>query len=97
MPIAQIDKALHVERVGQDKLKRTHPARLGDLPVGSICALGVHALLVSSTGLREWSFHGYRPTNTLPPSTPVELLTPPSIVAAIRHGLEVDLHPSAFV
>ena len=95
LPVAQIDAVLHAERVGAGKAKRTHAARLGDLPVGAILAEGGRTLLVGPAGLRAWSFQGYGVAPALAPDTAVQLLTPPSIVAAIRHGLAVDWHPSA--
>lgn len=95
LSIADIDAALHAERVGPDKQKRTHPARLGDLPVGTLFSVGGKALLVGPVGLREWSFDGYHPTAAVSPDAQVALLTPPSVVAAIRYGLQVDVHPSA--
>jgi len=95
LPIAQIDAALHAERTHPGKTKRTHPARLHGLPVGTMVALEGRALLVGPKGLRQWSFDGYQPTSALPADTPVDLLTPPSVVAAIRLGLPVGLHSSA--
>lgn len=94
-PIREIDAALHAERVNPDKNKRTHPARLCDLPVGAMFAFHGAALLVGPAGLKRWSFQGYGPTEALAPDTTVALLTPPSIVAAMQHGLSVELHPSA--
>lgn len=95
LPVAQIDAALHAERIGPDKQKRTHAARLGDLPLGAMFMTNGQTLLVGPAGLRRWTFDGYTPTAPLSPDTQVELLTPPSVVAAIRAGLPVSWHPSA--
>ena len=51
----------------------------------------------SLSALRAWSFYGCRGVEALPPDAQVQVRTPPSVVAAIRHGLQVDLHPSATV
>lgn len=96
LPIRTLDAQLHAERVGADRGKRTHPARLDDLPVGTLFAHDGQAWLVAPGGLRRWGFDGYTPgDNPPPPTAEVALLTPPSVVAAIRHGLAVALHPSA--
>lgn len=94
LPISQIDAVLHTERVTAQKTKRTHVAHLAGLPVGTLFTDGGQALLVGPAGLWAWSFDGYRAAAPLPPETQVELLTPPSVVAAMRHGLRVDCHPS---
>lgn len=95
LPIAQIDAVLHAERVGPDKAKRTHAARLSDLPVGAMAVDDGRVLLIGPKGLRAWSFHGYSAVSALPVDTWVQVLTPPSIVAAIRQGMKVAVHPSA--
>lgn len=95
VPIREIDSTLHAERVGPARSKRTHPARLADLPVGAMFCHDNLAWLVGPHGLRRWAFDGYLPAHYLAPSTEVALLTPPSVVAALRCGLAVSLHPSA--
>lgn len=95
LPISQIDAHLHGERVGPDRRKRIHEARLGDLPVGAMFTLDEAAFLVGPSGLRRWTFNEYEAAPDIRADTLVGLLTPPSIVAAIRHGLKVGLHQSA--
>lgn len=92
--IREIDAVLHAERVGPDRRKRTQPARLGDLPVGAMFTQANEAILIGPNGLRLWSFTGYQPHPPLPAQTVVELLTPPSIVAAMRLGMAVGIHPT---
>jgi hypothetical protein len=94
LPIREIDAALHAERIAPDRRKRTHSARLGDLPVGAMFTTGGEAVLVGPNGLRLWSFGGYHPHQDLPVQTVVDLLTPPSVVAAIQQGLVVGIHPT---
>ena len=95
LPIAQIDAALHAERVGPDKAKRTYDACVSELPVGTMVQEGDRALLLGTGGLWHWSFHGYSPAPALPANARVRVLTPPSIVAAFRMGLTAEVHPSA--
>lgn len=95
LPISQIDSHLHSERIGPDRRKRIHEARLGDLPVGAMFALDDAAFLVGPSGFRRWTFNGYAAAPEVGADTLVGLLTPPSIVAAVRHGLKVDIHKSA--
>ena len=97
LPIAQIDAALHAERVGPDKAKRTYDACIGELPVGTMVQEGDRTLLLGTGGLWRWSFHGYSPAPALPANTRVRVLTPPSIVAAFRMGLTIEIHPSAAI
>lgn len=95
MPIRKIDAVLHAERVDRKGTKRTYRARVGDLPVGAMFAVDDQCVLVAPNGLRVWSFHGYAPRSSLSQEAVVDVLTPPSVVAAIRHGLTVDLHATA--
>jgi hypothetical protein len=95
LSIRDIDAVLHAERLGADKRKRTHRAKLGDLPVSVMSEAAGEAILVSDQGLRRWSFAGYQQHPATDPGIEVDVLTPPSIVAAIRLGLPVALHPSA--
>lgn len=94
LPIRDIDAVLHAQRIGPDRRKRTHSTRLGDLPVGAMFTHANEAVLKGPNGLRLWSFSGYKSYQDIPTETEVELLTPPSIVAAMKRGLAVGIHPS---
>jgi hypothetical protein len=55
---------------------------------------GVPGLRVGANVL-PWSFNGYGVPIAVSPTTRVELLTPPAVVAAITAGYRPLVHPSA--
>ena len=65
------------------------------LLMGNRGCLHGHPGLVAGGRLLPWSFAGYGAPVTVPPTTPVELLTPPATVAAIRAGYRPLVHRSA--
>jgi hypothetical protein len=93
---SEMDARLHSERVApRTRRQVTRPATLGDLPDGTMVRHeGVVGLLRAGT-LRPWSFTGYGPPVPARSGAEVELLTPPSSVAALREGFQPLLHPSA--
>jgi hypothetical protein len=95
---AELDAALHGERIGPIRGgPRTH-ALLGDLPDGSLVLLpnqGDRAWLKLGQALLPWSHAGYGPRQPVRPATRVELLTPPSAMVALAAGYRPTLHPSA--
>jgi hypothetical protein len=82
----EIDRVLHAERLDERGGKRTHRAVLASLPDGSMVDRERRPHLVWRGKLRPWSFSGYAPGLSLDPGTRVEVLTPPSIVRAMRAG-----------
>lgn len=86
---AEIDAALHAERLDRSRkpgrAKRVNQARLEALPFGAMVALWGETWLVTDQHLLLWSFEGYRQALRRF-ETPVALLTPPSIVAAMAAG-----------
>jgi hypothetical protein len=80
-----IDEALHRERV-EDRRKRLSRARLGDLPDGAMIARDRRSYAVRSGALLPWSFAGYGAPEPLAPEAVVDVLTPPSTVAALKTG-----------
>lgn len=82
----EIDQALHSERVLRGGIKNTYPAKLGQLPFGTVVEYEKQALLVDKGGLYCWSFSGYTLADPLPPSTDVNVLTPFSIVKSFECG-----------
>ncbi len=86
----EMDAILHAERLikrqgRRAKSKRTHPARLSSLPAGAMVALWGAAWLVADDYLLRWSAAGY--VQALRPlDGEARLLTPPSVVAALRAG-----------
>jgi hypothetical protein len=91
----EMDITLHAERVDRrTRGKLTRPARVGDLPDGSMALHdGTPVLLAGGRGY-PWSFTGYGRPLRLTPATSVRLLTPPAIVAALGSGYRPLVHPS---
>jgi hypothetical protein len=94
-PLAhEMDAVLHSERVDRTRRKLTHRAAAHALPDGAMIRTGDGAGLLVAGQLRPWSFLGYGAPAPGPTGT-VEVLTPPSIVAAIAAGYRPLVHPSA--
>jgi hypothetical protein len=83
--VEAMDEALHSERF-ENRRKRLSRARLGDLPDGAMVARSDRAYAVRSGSLAPWSFAGYGAPAPLEPNAIVDVLTPPSTVAALRAG-----------
>jgi hypothetical protein len=80
-----MDQALHCERV-ENRAKRIWRTRLGDLPEGAMIARGGRAYAVRHDSLSPWSFARYGEPAPLEPDAVVDVLTPPSTVAALARG-----------
>jgi hypothetical protein len=95
-PLArEMDAALHAERTDRSRRKLTHRTALADLPDGAmIRTAGGPGLLIGGQ-VRPWSFGGYGAPGQAGTGAAVEVLTPPSIVAAINAGYRPLVHPSA--
>lgn len=78
--LKEIDATLHAERTGARPT-----VELDGLPDGAMVAPGGRAHLVTGEELRPWSMEGYGQAIARE-SAAVELLTPPSIVHALRRG-----------
>ena len=91
-----IDRLLHAERVDAAGRKRTWPGRLGDLPDGAmVVRTGTREpLLVLGGAVHPWTPAGYGPRQALAADTPVQVLTPPSVVRVLARGYRPALHPS---
>jgi hypothetical protein len=93
---AQMDVWLHAERVDRRTRRQvTRPAAAGDLPDGAMVRYDGAPALWSGGMLLPWSFDGYGPPVPVSPRARLELLTPPSIVAALSAGYRPLVHPSA--
>lgn len=86
---AAMDAVLHAERVRPPVRRRV----TAELPDGVLVRVADGPALLVGGRLQAWSFAGYGPP-VRPPGT-VEVLTPPSTVAAIVAGYRPWLHPSA--
>jgi hypothetical protein len=94
----EMDRRLHAERVAADRSKQSFAAALDDLPDGvfvTVAAWGMQPFLVRGDRLLAWSPGGYGERRRRPKRLEVEVLTPPSTVAAIRGGYAPELHASA--
>jgi len=89
-----MDHVLHVDRVRRDGSKATFPARLGELPDGTLVRWDGHPCLVFCGTLALWTPAGYREPQRFDAQVTVEVLTPRSIVEVIRAGYLPDLHES---
>ncbi len=96
LPLADvIDARLHTERRLGPWIKRTYTAQLETLPDGSYIKLDDRPWLVLADTLLAWSADAYQDRRRRPPTGPVVVLTPPSIVAVLRAGYAASFHPSA--
>ena len=89
-----MDTILHAERL-DGKAKRLHGAKIDALPDGAMIALAGAAFAVRGTRLLRWAPQGYAGPKPRPRGITVDVLTPPSIVAALKAGHAPLWHPSA--
>jgi hypothetical protein len=94
-PAAEMDIRLHAERVDRTRRKLTRPVLAGRLPDGAMVRGEAGPALYCAGSLLPWSFEGYGPPRPVAPGARLELLTPPSIVAALTAGYRPLVHPSA--
>src|SRR5271166_6736465 len=80
-----MDDVLHRERL-TDGQKRLWRSPLGALPEGAMIVLEGRAHAVRGGRPAPWSFKGYGEPLTLPTAFEVDVLTPPSTVAALSAG-----------
>jgi hypothetical protein len=85
----EMDAVLHAERLTGAGTKRLHAMPFAVLPDGVMVLRGDAPWLVLADRLLPWSFTGYGAPVARPSSGDANLLTPPSIVAAIRAGYRV--------
>ncbi len=81
-----IDRVLHAERVDRNGRKKTYRAALSSLPDGTMVEHAGAPHLIWGGKLRPWSFDGYGPGVDAAPDEEVIVLTPRSVVGAIRAG-----------
>jgi hypothetical protein len=89
-----MDVALHGERL-DGRVKRLHPLRIPplELPDGAMVTLGGDSYLIANGEAWRWSFAGYARASL--DLSQVKLLTPPSIVNALREGYRAQIDESA--
>ena len=89
----KMDVALQTERLDARK-KRTHEMRADELPDGTVIAINDAAFALRGNVMLRWTPFGYTEAKPRPHGT-VTVLTPPSIVAALRAGYQPQWHASA--
>ena len=90
---AAMDARLHAERL-DGRTKRRHRLAIDALPDGAMMALDGAAYAVRGDSLLRWTPTGYEGSRPRPRGGLVEVLTPPSIVAALAAGYRPHWHPS---
>ena len=91
---AEMDTALHRERTDRSRRKLSYLAPADELPDGVMIRIAGEPGLLAGGRMRPWSFRGYGAPAPADPAGLVEVLTPPSIVAAIAAGYRPLVHPS---
>ncbi|MDP9102868.1 MAG: hypothetical protein M3N05_02525 [Pseudomonadota bacterium] len=82
---ADLDAALHHDRITTDNAKRTYRERIGELPEGVFVLVRGEPWLKQGGGLHRWTPHGYAETCSIPAGE-AEVLTPRLTVETIRGG-----------
>jgi hypothetical protein len=93
----EIDAQLQAERL-DGRERRLHGVPYRELPDGAFVLLDGHPHLVNGPRLLAWSPGGYLSPSPRPASGRAAVITPPSLMALLRHGwapLVPLLHPSA--
>ena len=98
----EIDRRLAAERLGRGRGRvraddrRPWTASVDDLPNGTVVVDGDRApYLVIDDAFRQFRFDGWGPPSARPRGIVIDVLTPSTSVAALRHGFEPVLHPTA--
>ena len=99
LPVGEVDRVLHADRMTQDGRQRRFSASAGELPDGTIVSLpgAGDAWLMAGGQARRWSWDGYADPERWGEDRQVEVLTPRSTVRALAAGYRPVLHPSAGV
>ena len=87
-----IDAVLHAERLERGR-KRVHPipGPVSELPDGTVITAASTAYTLAQGRPFRWTEEGYKPAHHLPSAD--GLLTPPSILLALRAGYRPVVHP----
>jgi hypothetical protein len=87
---------LHGERIVRGThRRRLHRLRWADLPDGAFVVLDTSPTVVIGDQLTEWTREGYRGLKARPIHGTVEVITPPSTLAALLAGYRVQIDASA--
>jgi hypothetical protein len=92
----EMDRVLHAERLDDNRGKRTYLSAASELPSGvMVCGNEGLPYLVTEHRLLLWEPGGYSRSIPKPINAAFRVLTPKSIVQAIKHGYPVMIHQSA--
>jgi hypothetical protein len=83
--IKYIDEIIHNERIGK-KRNVVHSSRLSDLPDGTFVQMSDRAYLFANGALHGWTPFGYEGPVVVPDAGTLAIITPPSIINALREG-----------
>jgi hypothetical protein len=89
-----MDGILHAERL-DGRAKRLHRLAAKDLPDGAMVSIDGAAFAVRGDELLHWTPTGYGERRARPRTGALDVLTPPSILAALREGYAARWHESA--
>jgi len=93
---AELDKQLHGERIVRGThRRRLHPSEWSSLPAGTFVLVDDEPRLVLDDAVVPWTVRGYGAPQRRPRSGNVDVLTPPSTVAALRAGYQPQLGVTA--
>lgn len=97
LPVGDIDRVLHADRVAEGGGQRRFSARIGEVPDGTLVSLpGTNeAWLIAGARVRRWTWDGYGDPERWSEDRRVEVLTPRATVRALAAGYRPALHPSA--
>jgi hypothetical protein len=92
----EINRQLHGERVvGGTSRRQLHPMRWEVLPTGAFVLRNAAPWIVLDDHLVSWTPQGYGIRTRRPTTGAVDVITPPSTVAALRAGYPVQIDDSA--
>jgi hypothetical protein len=89
--ISKIDEVIHEQRINKDGIKITFKALLKDLPNGVFIEINDQPYLLSNGHRYSWSPDGYGKAYPLNQNELVTVLTPASVVNAIRAGYQPQM------
>ena len=90
----EMDEVLHGERLN-GRAKRLHERKIDTLPDGAFIVLDGKPHAVRGATLLRWTSEGYSTRESRPRDISVDVLTPPSILAALLAGYRPRWYPNA--
>jgi hypothetical protein len=91
-----MNRQLHGERIVRGTHRRRfHRLPWADVPDGAFVLLDASPTIVIGDRLTEWTRKGYRGLGSRPMQGTVDVITPPSTLAALRAGYRVQIDASA--